>query len=108
MRHFEILRKIEVVAERLGINVIRVNPKNTSKLWHTCSRKGTREGEVFTCDICGTFHADGNAAVNILQKGVEYTSRRLELPSLDVRCLYSRWNRVGCTLLSASLLPMGS
>ena len=89
VRHSEILRKIEVVAERLGIEAIRVNPKNTSKLCHTCSRKGTREGESFTCGTCGTFHADGNAAVNILQKvgglypseaGIAFVRRELISP----------------------------
>lgn len=69
VRHSEILRKIEIVAARNGIEVVRVNPKNTSKLCHACKVKGTRKSEDFTCETCGTFHADGNAAVNILERG---------------------------------------
>lgn len=69
VRHSEILRKIEIVAARKGIEVVRVNPKNTSKEYHRCKVKGIREHEEFTCGIYGTFHADGNAAVNILERG---------------------------------------
>ena len=69
VRHSAIVRKIEIVAERLGIEVVRVNPKNTSKECHRCKVKGMREREYFTCETCGAYHADGNAAVNILQKG---------------------------------------
>ena len=69
VRHSEIVRKIEIVAARRGIKVVRVNPKNTSKECHCCKVKGVRKREDFTCETCGTFHADGNAAVNILQRG---------------------------------------
>ena len=69
VRHSEIVRKMEIVAARNGIEVVRVNPKNTSKLCHACKVKGTWERECFECKKCGTFHADGNAAVNILERG---------------------------------------
>lgn len=69
VRHSEIVRKIEIVAARRGIKVVRVNPKNTSKECHCCKVKGVRKREDFTCETCGMFHADGNAAVNILQRG---------------------------------------
>lgn len=69
VRHSEIVRKIEIVAARNEIEVVRVNPKNTSKLCHACKVKGTRERECFECKKCGTFHADGNAAANILERG---------------------------------------
>ena len=45
VRHSEILRKIEIVAARNGIEVVRVNPKNTSKLCHACKVKGIRKRE---------------------------------------------------------------
>ena len=72
VRHSEVLRKIGVVAERLGIRVVRVNPAGTSV---TCARCGhadgeSRRGERFECVECRHLaHADGNAAINILCRG---------------------------------------
>ena len=72
IRHGAILRKIRVVAERMGIPVVGVDPRNTST---TCSICGyvdgeNRNGETFRCMACGhADNADGNASVNIVQRG---------------------------------------
>ena len=74
VRHGEILRKIRVVAERMGIGVIEVNPAGTSI---TCSRcqhadKESRKDERFECVSCGrVMNADGNASCNIVNKGAD-------------------------------------
>ena len=36
IRHGTIIRKIKIVAERLGIRVVAVNPKHTSQTCYTC------------------------------------------------------------------------
>ncbi len=74
VRHGEILRKIRVVAERMGIGVIEVNPAGTSI---TCSRcqhadKESRKDERFECVSCGrVMNADGNASCNIVNRGAD-------------------------------------
>ena len=70
VRHHEILRKIEVVAERLGIRVVKVNPAGTSKECSACRNEGERDGERFECASCGrVMNADSNASCNIMSRG---------------------------------------
>ena len=72
IRHSMVLRKIRIVAERLGIRVVGVNPKYTSQ---ECSvygytNKENRDGETFKCLKCDhVANADGNASVNMIQRG---------------------------------------
>ncbi|MYB29683.1 MAG: transposase [Cenarchaeum sp. SB0663_bin_5] len=72
IRHSMILRKIRIVAERLGIHVIEINPKHTSQECSVCgyTNKENRDGETFKCLGCGhVTNADGNASVNMIQRG---------------------------------------
>ena len=72
IRHGEILRKVRIVAERLGIRIIEVNPKHTSQECHVCeyTHKENRHGERFLCLACGRIdNADCNASANIVQRG---------------------------------------
>lgn len=63
--------KIEYKAKMHGINVVYVNPKNTSITCSCCGEIGTRDKEKFICSniACEVFekniHADYNAAKNI-------------------------------------------
>ena len=70
VRHHAILFKIGVVAERLGIRVVKVNPASTSKECSACRNEGGRDGERFWCASCGrVMNADSNAACNIISRG---------------------------------------
>ncbi|MYB29767.1 MAG: transposase, partial [Cenarchaeum sp. SB0663_bin_5] len=67
-----ILRKIHTIAERLGIRVVEVSPKYTSQECSICgyTSKENRNGETFKCLRCNHMvNADGNASVNIIQRG---------------------------------------
>jgi len=60
-------------AEEAGIEVMTVNPRNTSRMCYQCKfvAEGNRDGEVFECLKCGhKDHADINAAKNILRLGL--------------------------------------
>ena len=74
VRHGEIIRKIMIVAERLGIRVIQVNPAGTSRECSACRDIGERDGERFECPACGqVMNADGNASCNIMSRGTDHT-----------------------------------
>lgn len=66
-------RFIEYKARWLGIKVIKVSERNTSKTCHKCGHKGLRVGSLFKCPSCGyTCNADYNGAMNILKRGMGY------------------------------------
>ena len=74
VRHHQILRKIEIVAERLGIRVVRVNPAGTSQTCSLCqyADKESRKGKRFECVECRrVMNADGNASCNIISRGTD-------------------------------------
>ena len=55
-----------------GITLYMVNPKYTSQACHECrlAEKQSRNGVRFLCISCGMeFHADKNAAINVLNRG---------------------------------------
>ena len=55
-----------------GITLYAVNPKYTSQACHECrlAVKQSRNGARFRCISCGmAFHADKNAAINVLNRG---------------------------------------
>ncbi len=57
----------------MGIKVVKVNERNTSKICHKCGHKGIRVGSSFKCPNCGyQSHADYNGAMNILKRAVSY------------------------------------
>ena len=74
VRHGEILRKIRILAERLGIEVIEVNPAGTSTTCSACQHMDgeSRDGERFECTACGRImHADSNASCNVINRGTD-------------------------------------
>lgn len=60
------------------MDVVRVNPKNTSRQCHACKHTSAMNREsqaVFTCTACGhQAHADTNAARNILDRAITKTN----------------------------------
>jgi putative transposase len=64
---------IEYKARWLGIKVIKVSERNTSKTCHRCGHIGLRAGSLFKCPKCGyTCNADYNGAINILKRAMGY------------------------------------
>ena len=79
---------IEYKAQWLGIKVVKVSERNTSKLCHKCGREGVRVGSSFKCLNCKySCNADYNGAMNILKRAVGYmpiAGAPLTEPELDM------------------------
>ncbi|NEO00338.1 MAG: transposase [Moorea sp. SIO3I7] len=70
----ELVKKVEVVAAKSGIPLIKINPKCTSQKCPKCSHtsKDNRKKEKFICTECGHHDdADINGAVNIKMRGLK-------------------------------------
>lgn len=68
-----LLELIRQKAEEAVVEVVEVNPRNTSRTCHACGHVAAenRAGEAFRCQRCGhSAHADTNAAQNILRLGL--------------------------------------
>jgi putative transposase len=69
----EFIRQLEYKADWYGKNLIKVDPKNTSKMCSSCGfiKKDLRlEHRSWKCSICYVEHdRDVNAAINILRRG---------------------------------------
>jgi transposase, IS605 OrfB family, central region len=64
---------IEYKAKWVGIKVIKVSEKNTSKICHKCGHMGLRVGSLFKCPKCDySCNADYNGAVNIMKRAMGY------------------------------------
>ncbi len=71
--YYKLSRFIEYKARWLGIKVLKISERNTSKLCHKCGHKGVRVGSSFRCPNCGyQCNADYNGAMNILKRGMGY------------------------------------
>ena len=61
-------------AQRLGIALVRVDPRNTSRTCSCCGyveKRNRRSQAEFSCLRCGyTAHADTNAARNLASRGL--------------------------------------
>ncbi|MBO3842390.1 MAG: transposase [Candidatus Brockarchaeota archaeon] len=67
--YYKLSKLIEYKARWLGIKVIKINERNTSKLCHTCGNRGS----LFKCPHCNyTCNADYNGAVNIMKRAIRY------------------------------------
>ncbi len=81
---YSLTQKINVVAAKSGVLVVKVAPQHTSQKCSHCGHidKASRDSEKFICTNCGHFdHADLQAARNIKLKGIE----QLGLP---IACRY--------------------
>ena len=68
-----LLELIRQKAEEAVVEIVEVNPRNTSRTCHACGHVAAenRCGEAFLCQRCGySAHADTNAAQNILGLGL--------------------------------------
>ncbi|NEO48542.1 MAG: transposase [Moorea sp. SIO4A3] len=82
----ELVKKVEVVAGKSGIAIIKVNPKHTSVECPKCHHisADNRHGEKFLCTECG-YHddADVNGGVNIRNRGLKQLGiDPIQLPSV--------------------------
>jgi putative transposase len=71
--YYRLSQFIEYKAKWLGIKVIKVSEKNTSKACHKCGSMGLRVGSLFKCPNCNyQCNADYNGAMNIMKRGYGY------------------------------------
>ena len=73
------LAKLETKSGMKGVEVKKVDPRNTSITCHKCGcvDKTARSGDVFHCMVCEDYiHADVNAAHNIQAAGMVVVRRR--------------------------------
>jgi IS605 OrfB family transposase len=69
-------KMIEYKAKLQGIEVIYVNPKNTSKTCHRCGHVTRVEGREYRCPKCGlVYNRDLNASINIARALTRGTGR---------------------------------
>ncbi|MEM3660216.1 MAG: transposase [Thermoproteota archaeon] len=72
--YYKLGKLIEYKARWLGIKVVKVNERNTSKLCHRCGNRGVRKGSLFQCQHCNyACNADYNGAMNIMKRAMGYT-----------------------------------
>ncbi len=80
----KVISRIRLTSELLGVQVIEVNPRNTSRTCFMCKHvdKKSRKGERFKCTACGyTADADHNGAMNILTLGSQ--EHMVPVPSIN-------------------------
>ena len=72
---YQMRQFIEYKARAVGVSVIYVDPRNTSRTCSKCGhvdKKSRRDQEHFVCTSCGhALNADINAALNIARRGAE-------------------------------------
>lgn len=67
----KIISRIKLTSEELGVQVIEINPRNTSRTCPSCRHidKASRHGELFKCTACSYSNdADFVGAFNILDR----------------------------------------
>lgn len=82
----KVLDRLSMKCEEEGINFIRVNPAYTSQTCSKCGsvHKKSRIGLFFKCIDCGyKLDADHNAAINILHRGISYSSSTEKADNLN-------------------------
>lgn len=70
----KVISRIKLTSELLGVQVVEVNPRNTSRTCPKCLNvdKASRKGELFKCTECSySEDADYVGALNILRLGVQ-------------------------------------
>ena len=71
-----------------GIKIVEVNPAYTSQNCHKCNQIGNRNGEVFSCDECGNYDANYNAAINIKNR-INYKNITKYTSAIKVKQIFS-------------------
>ena len=78
-------QRLQDKAAASGVQVLFVNPRFTSQQCHACghAQPGNRESQaVFRCQQCGHLdHADRNAALNILARGLPLLAAGEQVPA---------------------------
>lgn len=73
---YDLRTKIEYKAKAAGVDVVFVDPRNTSKSCSSCSEIGSRRKHKFSCNSCGLLlDADINGARNISRRGCQSVLR---------------------------------
>ncbi len=75
---------LEYKAENAGVQVIKVNPKNTTKLCSNCGAMKSMHlwDRTYRCAECGyEANRDENSAINILGKGLAFVEMMSDFPS---------------------------
>ena len=83
-----IRERLEFKCYEKGINIIEVNPAYTSQICHKCNKIGNRNGEVFSCDECGNYDANYNAAINIKNR-INYKNITKYTSAIKVKQVFS-------------------
>jgi len=75
---------LEYKAKLVGVPLVIVNPRYTSKTCNVCKTIGNRNGKHFSCPNCGNIaDADTNAAKNIAQLGLLCKPDRKDVSMLN-------------------------
>jgi putative transposase len=71
--YYKLSQFIGYKARWLGIKIVKISERNTSRFCHKCGAKGLRVGSSFKCPNCGySCNADHNGAMNILKRAIGY------------------------------------
>ncbi|MBU4502179.1 MAG: transposase [Nanoarchaeota archaeon] len=75
--YYKLISYIKYKAEKLGIQVYKINESMTSKTCHKCGSTKTKRPSqsLFKCSSCNIeYNADLNSAINIMNRFKDYTS----------------------------------
>jgi len=78
------IKMLEYKAENAGVQVIKVNPRNTTKLCSNCGAMKSMHlwDRTYKCAECGyKANRDENSAINILGKGLAFVEMMSDFPS---------------------------
>lgn len=83
-----IKERLEFKCYEKGIKIIEVNPAYTSQICHKCNKIGNRNGEVFSCNKCGNYDSNYNAAINIKNR-INYKNITKYTSAIKVKQIFS-------------------
>ena len=83
-----IKERLEFKCYEKGIKIVEVNPAYTSQICHKCNKIGNRKGESFSCDECGNYDANYNAAINIKNR-IDYKNITKYTSAIKVKQIFS-------------------
>ncbi len=114
MPYWKLTRMMEYKAKEEGLQVVKIDEKDTSRTCHKCGSENTSrptQGK-FTCNTCGLkdYNADLNGAKNILQRFLAYTVGNGASVNKPITKVYSEKHKMGNLekVLGSSLLTSGT